>query len=352
MDAERSLCHPSEPSSRARSKRRSPLPRLHWLLVAVGLCWLSWPAPAEAQPACVHDVCEVGDNLNFNCVRFPGDTCVDDICNGTPATGAGDPYCCDVEWDDNCVSHVLTICEDPICEQVCSHSPCEIGDPLDSTCNACTALVCFLDPNCCDVAGAWDASCVNKVQNECVIQCEPGANICSNALPIHPGTILGTLLGASNDGCDGGVPGEPGGVSCNSPDVWYEYTQGAADTMVAETCSTQRGYAIDTVLSIHEGATVQDRCPGKKSNRLVTNDDWRLGSAPQACDGFGDPNNVDAGVSFSIAPGETVVFRIAHHPDSIRNNFQLRILPEPEAWLALVAGAGALGALSRRRARG
>ena len=48
-----------------------------------------------------------------------------------------------------------------------------------------------------------------------------------------------------------------------------------------------------------------------------------------------------------------VVIRVSRHDDSIPNHFQLRILPEPEAWLALVAGAGALGALSRRRrARG
>jgi hypothetical protein len=132
--------------------------------------------------------------------------------------------------------------------------------------------------------------------------------------------------------------------------VWYEYTQGAADDMVLSTCTTQRSFAIDTVLSVHEG------CPGKTNNEIIENDDWMRGLSRQACLGTPTPNNVDAalplGFSTALDPGETVVIRVAHHADSLRNNFQLKLLPEPEAWLALVAGAGALGALSRRRARG
>jgi hypothetical protein len=110
------------------------------------------------------------------------------------------------------------------------------------------------------------------------------------------------------------------------------------------------------VLSVHGGATAQDRCPGKPNNEIIENDDWGLGLEPFACLGEAHPNNVDAalplGEIYGFDVGETVVIRVAHHHDSIRNNFQLRVLPEPEVWLALVAGAGALGALSRRRARG
>jgi hypothetical protein len=125
--------------------------------------------------------------------------------------------------------------------------------------------------------------------------------------------------------------------------------------MVISTCSTQRSFAMDSVVSVHEGATVLDRCPGKPTNEIRENDDWALGSASTACLASPNPKNVDAALTlggiYALDPGETVVIRVAHHDDSIVNNFQLRVLPEPGAWLALVAGGGALGALSRRRAR-
>jgi hypothetical protein len=125
--------------------------------------------------------------------------------------------------------------------------------------------------------------------------------------------------------------------------------------MLLSTCATQRSFGIDTVVSVHVGATVQDRCPGRKSNMLVANDDYLLGDAPLACILDPDPKNVDAAAPlegfYALEPGETVVIRVAHHDDSVRENFDLKVLPEPAAWLALVAGAGALGALSRRRAR-
>jgi hypothetical protein len=120
--------------------------------------------------------------------------------------------------------------------------------------------------------------------------------------------------------------------------------------MVLSTCSTQRSFGIDTVLSVHTG------CPGRPNNEIISNDDWTLGPANQACFGTASPNNLDSALplagSYALDPGETVVIRVAHHDDSVRGNFELKVLPEPEVWLALVAGAGALGALSRRRARG
>jgi hypothetical protein len=330
MDAERSsLRNPSELSYQVRSKRPILLPRFDWLLIAVGLLWLLWaPAPAEAQPACAHGLCEIGGSLNSAC-----DTCVDDIC-------AGDAYCCTVEWDDSCIEQVLTVCADPACAAACSHSPCEVGAPIDSTCSSCTALVCFNNSSCCTTD--WDAGCVAQAEQLCGIKCEPGEDACYNATPITPGTILGTLAGASNDGC------ESGQVSCRAADVWYSYTQGLAEDMVLSTCTTQRAFGIDTVLSVHTG------CPGKRNNEILSNDDWMLGFT-NACTGLPSPNNVDAalplGGAWALDPGETVVIRVAHHNESVRNPFELRVLPEPEAWLALVAGVGALSALSRRRAR-
>ena len=333
MKAERPLLYPNQPSNRVRSVRskgRSQLARLKWLLVAVGLCWLSWPVPAEAQ--CEHDLCEQGVGLSEDC-----DPCVTDIC-------FLDPFCCDPQvgvWDDFCVEQVLTVCEDWTCAAACSHGLCETGEPLDSTCNFCAALVCFQDPSCC--ADSWDAFCINKVRTQCDFQCEAGADKCADALPISSGRIFGTLIGSTNDGC------ESGQNSCGSGDVWYKYTQAVDQDMLLSTCSTQRSFGIDTVLSVHTG------CPGVPGNEIIENDDWMLGFEPQACINSAAPNLLDSalplGGFFALDPGETVKIRMSHHSSSARGNFELKILPEPEVWRVFVAGAGALGALSRRRAR-
>jgi hypothetical protein len=112
--------------------------------------------------------------------------------------------------------------------------------------------------------------------------------------------------------------------------VWYTYTQGPDDVedMVLYTCGTQRSFAIDTTLSVHTG------CPGKRNNEIVANDDWTLGLANQACFGTASPNNLDSAVPLAganrLEDGETVVIRVAHHDDSVRGNFELRVLAPPE----------------------
>ena len=324
MVDERLLEASNEPRSR-RWNRRSI-----WPLLAIGLLWLSVPAPAEAQTqTCAHDICEMGTPLSESC-----DPCVAAICQF-------DPYCCQQEWDDFCIEKVLTECKDWTCAAACSHSPCETGAPLDSTCTSCAAEVCFQDPSCC--TDDWDQFCVAQVQTVCGYQCEPGANSCANALPVSSGRTFGTLTGSTNDGC------ETGNDSCRSGDVWYEYTQMVDQAFSVSSCGTERSFGIDTVLSVHTG------CPGMKNNEIRANDDYLLGLIPTTCNFAPSPHFLDAalpvGGSWGLQVGQTVVIRVAHHDDSIRGNFELRILPEPEVWMALVAGAGALGVLSRGRAR-
>jgi hypothetical protein len=113
---------------------------------------------------------------------------------------------------------------------------------------------------------------------------------------------------------------------------------------------TENSFGIDTVVSVHTG------CPGSKNNEIHANDDYKLGFLPTDCDNIPLPHHLDAavpigGIYGGIQPDQTVVVRVSHHDTSVRGNFQLRILPEPEVWMALVAGAGALGVLSRRRAQ-
>jgi hypothetical protein len=335
MDIERHQRSSNESPDPVGSKGQSRL--LGWLpraagLLLLGLLWLSVPAPAEAQQACSHDLCEVGEALASNC-----DTCVQDICQF-------DPYCCDSSqggWDDFCIEKVLTECGDWICAAACSHNLCEEGEPLDSTCNTCAAQVCFEDPSCC--GDTWDSTCVELVGSECDHQCTPGANSCADATPVYTGTAFGTLTGSTNDGS------ESGNVSGRSGDVWYTYTHIVDQEFRVSTCKTERSFGIDTVLSIHEG------CPGTRNNEIRTNDDWKLGLAPDACNDA-DPSYfldsaIPVGGVYGLEIGQTVLVRVAHHDDSVRGNFELRLLPEPRVWMALVAGAGTLAALSRRRAR-
>ena len=310
---------------------------LGWLpravgLLAISLLWLSLPAPAEAQPACEHDLCEVGPALASNC-----DDCVQSICRF-------DPYCCDSvqgEWDDFCIEKVLTQCKDWTCAAACKHSLCEVGTPLDSTCNTCAAQICFEDPSCC--TDSWDSGCVSLVGSVCNHQCKPGANVCADAQPIYSGTAFGTLINSTNDG------NESGNDSGRSGDVWYTYTHVVNQQFAISTCKTERSFGIDTVLSVHEG------CPGTKNNEIRVNDDWKLGLSPTACYDADPTYFLDSalpvGGPYGLQIGQTVVIRVAHHDESVRGNFELRILPEPEVWLALVAGAGTLAALARRRAR-
>jgi hypothetical protein len=370
MDVKRSLRQPSECSTRVRSNRRRSLPglNLNWLVVAAGLCWLSWPAPAEAAPQCVHHICEEGPNLHKSCDEFEGETfesCVQQICQ--PGI---DPFCCDANglWDDNCVGQVLSICGLPNCAQICSHYPCEVGEALDPACNPCIASVCASNPSCCTDDGDpltddWDASCIAALSDNnafCGYQCEPGADSCIDALPITPGKYLGTLEDSSPDGCSS----EPDPGTCQGGSVWYQYTQGMADSMELSTCATQRSFAIDTTLTVYGGTDLFNICSNvgnipPNPAEILASDDYRFGLSGDACDddlGAIELTRLDAALPlagiFALDPGETVAIRIAHHPESGRNPFEFRLLPEPAAWQSLLAGVGALVALSRRRARG
>jgi hypothetical protein len=138
--------------------------------------------------------------------------------------------------------------------------------------------------------------------------------------------------------------------------------------MELSTCATRRSYAIDTILTVYGGTDLFNIClhvgdaPVPNSVEILANDDYRFGLAGNACDDDVDPTiipplpPVDAALPlagiFALDPGEIVAIRIAHHAESSRNPFEFRLLPEPAAWQALLAGAGALVALSRRRARG
>lgn len=106
-------------------------------------------------PECAHPLCETGEALDPAC-----DSCAGSIC-------AQDPFCCNGQWDRLCTQQVETVCggscEAPAPE--CDHAPCDSGDALDPACDNCVADVCAQDPFCCNVS--WDQLCVSTYDSTC-----------------------------------------------------------------------------------------------------------------------------------------------------------------------------------------
>jgi hypothetical protein len=103
--------------------------------------------------SCTHDSCSLGGPLSPSCGG-----CETTIC-------AQDPYCCETEWDEQCVEEVTTFCGASCDNGSCDHGLCSIGSPLSGSCSSCTAAVCDADPYCCDEQ--WDAQCVDEVNEIC-----------------------------------------------------------------------------------------------------------------------------------------------------------------------------------------
>jgi hypothetical protein len=289
---------------------------------------LSWVgAPAQAQP-CAHDLCEQGVPLNAAC-----DPCVADICQG-------DSFCCEFDWDNSCVEMVLSVCGDPMCAAACEHSPCESGGPLDADCQPCVTSICAEDPSCCSTQ--WDSGCIAQVETVCDTQCLDGSDHCQDAVPIEANVpVISSLEGMNSNGCSSV------GDSCQSADMWYSYTKsGLQYTELISTCSTQRAFGIDTVISVHSS------CPGQPSSEVAANDDFAFGSYPVACNAYADPKLLDSALAFSlneIPAGETAIIRVSHYGGSPEGPFVLRLLPEPSTTVLGVAGVAWLLVLHRFR---
>jgi hypothetical protein len=107
---------------------------------------------AAPMPACGHSPCLMGPALNGFC-----DWCVGLICSR-------DPFCCNNNWDAQCVSEIATICG-----QRCDCNVCIAGQPINAYACACTGNICSLDPFCCQ--HGWDGLCVAAVPSRCAIPC-------------------------------------------------------------------------------------------------------------------------------------------------------------------------------------
>ncbi len=113
--------------------------------------------------------CSSGSDCQYNtrCVNPVSGGCSHDKCDvGMPL----EPTC------DSCVTDICEVRPECCAEEepaACEHELCTVGAPLKPTCDPCVEKICADNPDCCDPRrGAWDPSCVQEVQDTCGLTCE------------------------------------------------------------------------------------------------------------------------------------------------------------------------------------
>jgi hypothetical protein len=107
----------------------------------------------------------------------PHPGCDDAVC--CAAVCDDDPFCCDVEWDNFCVTGANQRCCGGSLTPSCFVVHPTPGCDFDSCCDA----VCVQDPSCCNVD--WDQACVNQANAICTCG-GAAAGSCFTEQP-HPG---------------------------------------------------------------------------------------------------------------------------------------------------------------------
>ena len=112
--------------------------------------------------------------------------------------------------------------------------------------------------------------------------CDDVSDSCTAAVELCPGTVMGSTVGATNDGSS----------SCNdfpnlNHDVWYTYTPTTDGIVTVDTCDTP---GLNTTVSVHTG------CPGTIENEVV-------------CDGTTCSGTWGV-VSFDATAGQTYLIRL------------------------------------------
>lgn len=218
-----------------------------------GVCGGGFNTNCNDNNPCTVDGC----NPNFGCTASNISA---DCCSTKETPGCGNPacvncvcgmdsFCCDVSWDEICVSVAVNPCatscdcgnlgcnDNSVCTTgdscangVCSGSPISCDDGLTCTADgcdpvfgctyltlsanccgpkgnagcansACQGCVCTADPFCCDVV--WDGLCGNRANNECAGACQCAATGCDDGNGCTSGDVC-------NFGACTGTP-----MSCN-----------------------------------------------------------------------------------------------------------------------------------------
>ncbi len=116
--------------------------------------------PCGGTSTCAPDICTNADLPAQNAACGP---CVEAVCSA-------DPFCCNTTsgaWDGYCVAATgeLAGCVDQCGGGGgCSHNECVTGGPLSEDCSPCAASVCSYDSWCCE--NEWDSQCVSEAQED------------------------------------------------------------------------------------------------------------------------------------------------------------------------------------------
>jgi hypothetical protein len=107
--------------------------------------------------SCGHPICSTGAKLTASC-----DPCATQIC-------AADSFCCNSSWDSVCVGEVASVCHQTCGGGTCAHPICSTGTKLTASCDACAGQICAADSFCCN--SQWDSQCVGEVSSICHQTC-------------------------------------------------------------------------------------------------------------------------------------------------------------------------------------
>lgn len=121
--------------------------------------------PAQAS-VCKRTVCGAS-NAGGCCVPHDGQACQDTAC--CAAVCLQDTYCCEVQWDANCVdlARDTPSCGCSVdCGDACAGSCCRAH--ANNSCDDadCCKLVCAQDSYCCEVE--WDTVCASMARATCI----------------------------------------------------------------------------------------------------------------------------------------------------------------------------------------
>jgi len=133
-------------------------------------CDVQWDeiCVSEAQYVCMDDCGLPPANMGDCCMEQPGPGC-DDMAV-TDCTCMIDFGCCLFSWDSHCAAIAVTAC-DIACEGIEPLDPCCLSQP-DPGCSSDPAVedcVCDIDSFCCDTQ--WDDQCAGLAQFACDLDC-------------------------------------------------------------------------------------------------------------------------------------------------------------------------------------